>query len=151
MCGGASGLDLLADDLHDLAWTGALLRAGHRDQRHAEREVQHTEATCFMEFSCRLPNVDGFVLRVDQPPPVRIYRLRMSFRSIGDRRRRNRSIFEESSVGRAMIRKLASGGYRLYSKKIDPRTGRRKNLGTFKTRAAAEKHERAVQFFKRRG
>jgi len=49
----------------------------------------------------------------------------------------------------AMIRKLKSGGYRLYSRKIDPKTGRRRNLGTFKTRAAAEKHERAVQFFKR--
>jgi len=50
-----------------------------------------------------------------------------------------------------MIRKLASGEYRLYSRKLDPHTGRRRNLGTFKTRAAAEKHERAVQFFKRRG
>jgi hypothetical protein len=50
-----------------------------------------------------------------------------------------------------MIRKLPSDGYRLYSRKIDPRTGKRRNLGTFKTRAAAEKHERAVQFFKRRG
>jgi hypothetical protein len=50
-----------------------------------------------------------------------------------------------------MIRKLASGRYRLYSRKIDPKTGRRRNLGTFATRAAAEKHERAVQFFKRRG
>lgn len=50
-----------------------------------------------------------------------------------------------------MIRKLKSGEYRLYSRKQDPRTGRRRNLGTFKTRAAAEKHERAVQFFKRRG
>lgn len=50
-----------------------------------------------------------------------------------------------------MIRKLKSGGYRLYSRKVDPRTGRRRNLGTFDTRAAAEKHERAVQFFKRRG
>ena len=50
-----------------------------------------------------------------------------------------------------MIRKLASGGYRLYSRKVDPKTGRRRNLGTFTTRAAAEKHERAVQFFKRRG
>jgi hypothetical protein len=50
-----------------------------------------------------------------------------------------------------MIRKLASGGYRLYSRKLNPKTGRRRNLGTFKTRAAAEKHERAVQFFKRRG
>lgn len=50
-----------------------------------------------------------------------------------------------------MIRKLKTGEYRLYSKKIDPRTGKRRNLGTFKTRAAAEKHERAVQYFKRRG
>jgi hypothetical protein len=49
----------------------------------------------------------------------------------------------------AMIRKLKSGEYRLYSRKKDPRTGRRRNLGTFKTRAAAERHERAVQFFKR--
>ncbi len=49
-----------------------------------------------------------------------------------------------------MIRKLASGKYRLYSRKVDPRTGKRRNLGTFDTRAAAEKHERAVQFFKRR-
>ena len=50
-----------------------------------------------------------------------------------------------------MIRKLASGGYRLYSRKLNPKTGRRRNLGTFATRTAAEKHERAVQFFKRRG
>lgn len=50
-----------------------------------------------------------------------------------------------------MIRKLANGHYRLYSRKLDPRTGRRRNLGTFKSRGAAEKHERAVQFFKRRG
>lgn len=48
-----------------------------------------------------------------------------------------------------MIRKLKSGGYRLYSRKINPKTGRRRNLGTFKTRAEAEKHERAVQYFKR--
>jgi hypothetical protein len=48
-----------------------------------------------------------------------------------------------------MIRRLASGKYRLYSKKKDSRTGKRKNLGTFGSRAAAEKHERAVQFFKR--
>ena len=50
-----------------------------------------------------------------------------------------------------MIRKLESGKYRLYSRKADPRTGRRRNLGTLSSRAAAEKHERAVQFFKRRG
>ena len=50
-----------------------------------------------------------------------------------------------------MIRKLKSGGYRLYSRKKDPRTGKRRNLGTFGSRSAAEKHERQVQFFKRGG
>ena len=48
-----------------------------------------------------------------------------------------------------MIRKLSSGKYRLYSRKKDPKTGQRRNLGTFSNRAAAERHERAVQFFKR--
>jgi hypothetical protein len=48
-----------------------------------------------------------------------------------------------------VIRKLPSGQYRLYSLKKNPKTGRRRNLGTFPTRAAAEKHERAVQYFKR--
>jgi len=48
-----------------------------------------------------------------------------------------------------MIRKLVSGEYRLYSRKKDEKTGRRRNLGTFRSRAAAEKHERAVQYFKR--
>jgi hypothetical protein len=48
-----------------------------------------------------------------------------------------------------MIRKLKSGEYRLYSRKSDPRTGRRRNLGTFGSRKAAEKHEREVQYFKR--
>jgi hypothetical protein len=48
-----------------------------------------------------------------------------------------------------MIRKLKSGEYRLYSRKVNPRTGRRRNLGTFSTRKAAEKHERDVQYFKR--
>ena len=48
-----------------------------------------------------------------------------------------------------MIRKTEGGQYRLYSRKKDPRTGKRRNLGTFRTRAAAERHERAVQFFKR--
>lgn len=50
-----------------------------------------------------------------------------------------------------MIRKLKSGQYRLYSRKVDPRTGKRRNLGTFSTREAAMQHEREVQFFKRRG
>jgi hypothetical protein len=51
--------------------------------------------------------------------------------------------------GMSMIRKLQSGEYRLYSRKINPKTGKRRNLGTFKSRAAAEKHERDVQYFKR--
>ena len=51
--------------------------------------------------------------------------------------------------GLLMIRKLASGKYRLYSRKKNPKTGKRRNLGTFSTRAAAERHERAVQYFKR--
>ena len=50
-----------------------------------------------------------------------------------------------------MIRKLASGQYRLYSRKIDAKTGKRRNLGTFDSLAAAQKHEREVQYFKRRG
>ena len=49
-----------------------------------------------------------------------------------------------------MIRKLSSGKYRLYSRKTDPKTHKHKNLGTFDSKAAAEKHERAVQFFKRK-
>jgi hypothetical protein len=48
-----------------------------------------------------------------------------------------------------MIRKLASGQYRLYSRKLDPRTGKRRNLGTFASRKAAEQHEREIQYFKR--
>lgn len=48
-----------------------------------------------------------------------------------------------------MIRKLKSGQYRLYSRKVNPKTGKRRNLGTFNTREEAEQHERAVQFFKR--
>jgi hypothetical protein len=62
--------------------------------------------------------------------------------SIGQRAKR---------VDTPMIRKLKTGEYRLYSRKINPSTGRRRNLGTFKTRAAAEKHEREIQYFKRQG
>lgn len=50
-----------------------------------------------------------------------------------------------------MIRKLKSGQYRLYSRKKNPKTGKRRNLGTFGSRTAAERHERAVQFFKHGG
>jgi hypothetical protein len=56
-----------------------------------------------------------------------------------------------TSAEDAVIRKLKSGEYRLYSRKKDPRTGKRRNLGTFGTRKAAEAHERAVQYFKRAG
>jgi hypothetical protein len=49
-----------------------------------------------------------------------------------------------------MIRKLKSGKFRLYSRKVDKKSGKRRNLGTFDTREAAERHEREVQFFKRR-
>ena len=48
-----------------------------------------------------------------------------------------------------MIRKLASGDWRLYSRKKNPGTGKRRNLGTFRSRKAAEKHEREIQYFKR--
>ncbi|HJY63425.1 MAG TPA: hypothetical protein VJ455_04650 [Ignavibacteria bacterium] len=48
-----------------------------------------------------------------------------------------------------MIRKLKSGGYRLYSRKKDPKTGKRRNLGTFKSLEAARKHEREIQYFKK--
>lgn len=47
-----------------------------------------------------------------------------------------------------MIRKLKSGGYRIYSRKINSKTGKRRNLGTFKTLAEAKKHEREIQYFK---
>jgi uncharacterized protein YeaO (DUF488 family) len=65
-------------------------------------------------------------------------------------RRGDRTAQAASSRSAAMIRKLSDGRYRLYSRKIDPRTGKRRNLGTFDTREAAAKHERAVQYFKRR-
>jgi hypothetical protein len=50
-----------------------------------------------------------------------------------------------------MIRRLKEGHYRLYSRKKNPSTGKRRNLGTFKTLTSAKRHERAVQFFKRAG
>lgn len=48
-----------------------------------------------------------------------------------------------------MIRKLKSGQFRIYSRSVDPKTGKHKNLGTFETREAAVKHEREIQYFKR--
>jgi hypothetical protein len=74
-------------------------------------------------------------------------------RDLRERRAGNRVVAvtggtKDAPLG-SMIRKLPSGEYRLYSRKKNPRTGRRRNLGTFATREAAERHERAVQFFKR--
>jgi hypothetical protein len=65
----------------------------------------------------------------------------------GRQRERRTRFFPQKE--HAMIRKLPSGEYRLYSRKPDPRTGKRRNLGTFATRARAEKHEREIQFFKK--
>ena len=50
-----------------------------------------------------------------------------------------------------MIRKLKAGEYRLYSRKKNPKTGKRRNLGTFGSMEAAQKHERDVQYFKQPG
>ncbi len=47
-----------------------------------------------------------------------------------------------------MIRKLKSGKFRIYSRSVNPKTGKKRNLGTFDTREAAEKHEREIQYFK---
>ena len=83
----------------------------------------------------------------DIPEGAELESLVQQYLGAAPRRSLPNSLFREV----VMIRKLAAGGYRLYSRKKDPKTGKRKNLGTFKTRAAAEKHERAVQYFKRRG
>ncbi|HEV7782155.1 MAG TPA: hypothetical protein VGO58_12865 [Chitinophagaceae bacterium] len=47
-----------------------------------------------------------------------------------------------------MIRKLKSGEYRIYSRKKNPKTNKRRNLGTFSSLQAAKKHEKAIQYFK---
>jgi hypothetical protein len=48
-----------------------------------------------------------------------------------------------------MIRKLRDGRWRLYSRKVNPKTGKRRNLGTFASKKAAVQHEREIQYFKR--
>src|SRR5215471_16275343 len=75
--------------------------------------------------------------RVDSPPALNLERHPSCSITTG-----------RSSV---LVRKLASGKYRLYSRKKNPRTGKRRDLGTFQTREQALRHERAVQFFKRKG
>ncbi len=58
---------------------------------------------------------------------------------------------QPARIQSTMIRKLQSGEYRLYSRKKNPKTGKKRNLGTFPTREKAEQHEKAVQYFKRAG
>ena len=102
--------------------------------------------------------VTGYVLARPREVRIRAFRRRRhaggvsepgAGRAPGSTVLRTRS--RDVTSGVAMIRKLSDGRYRLYSRKKNPKTGRRRNLGTFKTRAAAMKHERAVQFFKRGG
>ena len=69
--------------------------------------------------------------------------------SLGTFRQRAKSGSDEKVRGEFMIRKLKAGGYRLYSRKRNPATGKRRNLGTFNSLEAATRHERQVQFFKR--
>jgi len=74
---------------------------------------------------------------------------RMRSKSKGRAPRQSRGLSENRFTQEfSMIRKLSDGKFRLYSRKLDPKTHKRRNLGTFGTRAAAEKHERAVQYFK---
>ena len=47
-----------------------------------------------------------------------------------------------------MIRKLKTGKYRIYSRTVNPKTGKHRNLGTFDTMEEAKKHEREIQYFK---
>ena len=75
-------------------------------------------------------------------------RVRQSSRALGGRSWPSGAAGHDDA--RPMIRKLPSGKYRLYSTTRDPRTGRRRNLGTFTTRVAAERHEREVEFYKQR-
>ncbi|MDE3047943.1 MAG: hypothetical protein KGI83_06295, partial [Verrucomicrobiota bacterium] len=63
---------------------------------------------------------------------------------------RSRLLHERLDRKPMVIRKLPSGEYRLYSRKINPKTGKRRNLGTFRSLEAAKHHEREIQFFKRR-
>jgi hypothetical protein len=58
-------------------------------------------------------------------------------------------IIFEIAYRKDMIRKLKSGEYRLYARKTDPKTKKRRNLGTFKSVEAAKKHEREIQYFKK--
>ena len=115
-------------------------RRGHHMLSHLRTEAypvyskpMYPAAGCTLSYEANNERIDRAKARFDE---------QLDARRFEQSRRRLRG-------GETMIRKLQSGEYRLYSRKKDPKTGRRRNLGTFKSRAAAEKHERAVQFFKR--
>ena len=72
---------------------------------------------------------------------MRLRGLTLRFRIVG-------RALAKARMGGVMIRKLKDGQYRLYSMKKNPKTGKRRNLGTFSSRQAAQKHERAVQYYK---
>jgi hypothetical protein len=71
--------------------------------------------------------------------------------ALPSRRRQTRGAIlnARDSGSAAMIRKLKTGEYRIYSRHLDAKTGKRRNLGTFPTREAAQEHEKAIQYFKR--
>jgi hypothetical protein len=65
------------------------------------------------------------------------------------RERVNFDLSRRNRISLDMIRKLKSGQYRLYSRKKNTETGKRRNLGTFATIEQARRHEREVQYFKK--
>jgi hypothetical protein len=81
--------------------------------------------------------------------PIRRKAVALQTWRTGNRPRPQRLNEKDAAKGLSMIRKLSSGKFRLYSRRKNPKTGRRRNLGTFSSRAAAQQHERAVQYFKR--
>ena len=101
-----------------------------RDQGQA-RQSRHQSLFLATIDRCHASLANSSRRRGNTGPPFRLIRTRTS------------------SEANPMIRKLQSGEYRLYSRKVNPKTGKRRNLGTFKSRAAAEKHERDMQYFKR--
>ena len=92
--------------------------------------------------------MDGWPFYNDGPP---LYVKRRHYARVAPLRRRTVLTLRPLTAAgrRPMIRKLSRGKYRLYSRKINPKTGKRRNLGTFDSRKAAEQHERDIQYFKR--
>ena len=113
-----------------------------RPERAPRRHRARADIRSVRPPADREPVLAGSSTSLTPPRPQQRFRVRRA-------RRHAESVGRPPRKRGVMIRKLATGHYRLYSRARNPRTGRRRNLGTFKSRAAAEKHERAVQFFKR--